>query len=253
MSRIFVVCFFTLAFLAGAFVLLAVAEQAAAQVPTQCQNAVDNDADTVVNDGCPQVGARLDCDTDATPDGDCADPGEAALCYNSTDDDDAINDGCATVGARKDCDTDATPDGDCTDPGEAALCENSTSDDGADDTTVNDGCPQLGSRLDCDTDATPDGDCTDPGEAALCTNAVDDDPADDAASGYVNDGCPAIKPTTDYGLSVGGIAELPDVAQSPASQSGSSAGTYAALAGGLAAAVLTLMAGAWYARRRWVR
>jgi alpha-tubulin suppressor-like RCC1 family protein len=56
-----------------------------------------------------------------------------------------------------------------------------------------------------------------------------------------------------FSPSVGGIAELPDVAQSPASQSGSSAGSYAALAGGLAAAVLALTAGAWYARRRWMR
>ena len=52
---------------------------------------------------------------------------------------------------------------------------------------------------------------------------------------------------------VGGIAELPDVAQAPASHSAPSTGTYAALAGGLAAAVLALGAGAWYARRRWVR
>jgi hypothetical protein len=48
---------------------------------------------------------------------------------------------------------------------------------------------------------------------------------------------------------VGGIAELPDVA----SDSGSSTGTYAALAGGLAAAIAALGAGAWYARRRWAR
>ena len=44
---------------------------------------------------------------------------------------------------------------------------------------------------------------------------------------------------------VGGLAELPDVA----GDSGSSTGTYAALAGGLAAAALVLTAGAWYARR----
>ena len=53
--------------------------------------------------------------------------------------------------------------------------------------------------------------------------------------------------------SVGGIAELPDIAQAPASHSGPSTGTYAALAGGLAAAIVALGAGAWYARRRWVR
>jgi hypothetical protein len=48
---------------------------------------------------------------------------------------------------------------------------------------------------------------------------------------------------------VGGIAELPEAA----SGSGSSTGTYAALAAGLAAAALVLGAGAWYARRRWAR
>jgi hypothetical protein len=45
---------------------------------------------------------------------------------------------------------------------------------------------------------------------------------------------------------VGGLAELPDA-------TGSSASLYAALAGGLAAAALALMAGGWYARRRWLR
>jgi len=49
--------------------------------------------------------------------------------------------------------------------------------------------------------------------------------------------------------SVGGLAELPDVA----SDSGWPAGAYAALAGGIAAAVLALSGGVWYARRRWVK
>jgi len=48
---------------------------------------------------------------------------------------------------------------------------------------------------------------------------------------------------------VGGIAELPDVA----SDSGWPAGAYAALASAIAAAVLALGGGAWYARRRWVK
>jgi len=48
---------------------------------------------------------------------------------------------------------------------------------------------------------------------------------------------------------VGGLAELPDVA----ADSGWPAGAYAALAGGIAAAVLALGGGAWYARRRWVK
>jgi hypothetical protein len=250
MSKVFIVFFAALLLLAGVFALLSLSHEAAAQSYSQCQNATNDDSgdDTVINDGCPQLGARLDCDTDVVPDGDCTDPGEAALCTNAVDDDDSINDGCLQVGARKDCDTDVVPDGDCTDPGEAALCENNTSDDGADDVVVNDGCPQLGSRLDCDTDATPDGDCTDPGEPALCTNAVSDDPADDALGGYINDGCPKVGYYSEV-LSVGGLAELPDVA----GDSGSSAGTYAALAGGLAAAVLALGAGAWYARRRWGR
>jgi len=45
---------------------------------------------------------------------------------------------------------------------------------------------------------------------------------------------------------VGGIAELPDV-------SDSSAASYLALAGLVAAALVALMAGGWYARGRWLR
>jgi hypothetical protein len=60
--------------------------------------------------------------------------------------------------------------------------------------------------------------------------------------------------------SVGGIAELPDFGAGPPASttaravgSGWSAATYAALAGGLAGAILVTGAGAWYARRRWLR
>jgi len=49
---------------------------------------------------------------------------------------------------------------------------------------------------------------------------------------------------------VGGIAELPDVAQAPPRPSDSGERSYAVLAGGLAAAALAIAAGAWYARRR---
>jgi len=55
---------------------------------------------------------------------------------------------------------------------------------------------------------------------------------------------------------VGGLAELPGIAQSPgeagplAEGSGWSAGNYAALAGGLAAVALFIAVGGWYARRR---
>jgi len=60
---------------------------------------------------------------------------------------------------------------------------------------------------------------------------------------------------------VGGITEPPDVAlggldapqsSSSADSSDSAARGYAVLAGGLAAAVVAITAGAWYARRRWL-
>jgi WD40 repeat protein len=47
-------------------------------------------------------------------------------------------------------------------------------------------------------------------------------------------------------FAVGGIAELPEV-------SGSSGPNYIALAGSIATALVALAAGAWYARRRWLR
>jgi len=59
---------------------------------------------------------------------------------------------------------------------------------------------------------------------------------------------------------VGGVAELPDIggasaeqSAAPAEGSGWSAGSYAALAGGLAVAAVLIAVGGWYARRRWVR
>ena len=59
---------------------------------------------------------------------------------------------------------------------------------------------------------------------------------------------------------VGGIAELPDMAQrspdeshSLADNSSVSARDYTLLAGGVAAAVVALTTGTWYARRRWFR
>jgi hypothetical protein len=59
---------------------------------------------------------------------------------------------------------------------------------------------------------------------------------------------------------VGGIAELPPVAgasteeaAAPAEGSGWSAGSYAAMAGGVAAAAGLIAVGGWYVRRRWLR
>jgi hypothetical protein len=76
--------------------------------------------------------------------------------------------------------------------------------------------------------------------------------------------------TNDYGTKVccaagaappvGGIAEMPSLAgtspeegAAPAEGTGWSAGGYAALAGGLAAAAFAIAVGVWYTRRRWVR
>jgi len=52
---------------------------------------------------------------------------------------------------------------------------------------------------------------------------------------------------------VGGIAELPDIAQRSSSAADASAGDSAALAVGLAAMLVALTTGAWYAKRRWGR
>jgi hypothetical protein len=49
---------------------------------------------------------------------------------------------------------------------------------------------------------------------------------------------------------VGGLAELPAIA---GDDGGWSTWAYAALAGGLAAVIAAVTAGAWFARRRWVR
>jgi len=61
-------------------------------------------------------------------------------------------------------------------------------------------------------------------------------------------------------LAVGGIAELPDIARTsrweagaPTERSGWSAANFAALAGGVAAVVVAIGGGAWYAKRRWLR
>jgi hypothetical protein len=59
---------------------------------------------------------------------------------------------------------------------------------------------------------------------------------------------------------VGGVAELPNIggasgeeAGAPSEGSGWSAGSYAGLAGGVAAAAVLIGVGGWYARRRWLR
>jgi hypothetical protein len=65
---------------------------------------------------------------------------------------------------------------------------------------------------------------------------------------------PTVTPT--HPAAVGGIAELPDIPSSPL-DAGDASGTGWSFAAGLAAlataGVTTMMAGAWYARRRWLR
>ena len=56
-------------------------------------------------------------------------------------------------------------------------------------------------------------------------------------------------------VSVGGIADFPDIDESPAAASGSSGGPSLTLAvvSGLVVALAMFATGAWYARRRWLR
>lgn len=183
-----------------------------------CDNAVDDDGDTVVNDGCPPVA-----------------PGsEVNRCDNQTNDDvadDAIagparaNDGCPQFGpapeSGADCDNFLDDDGDtkindgCYPGGvggaeaeNGGWCENAIDDDPRDDAAggaqkVNDGCPQEGAAAetgaDCDNAVDDDSDtkvndgCYPGGfggveaEVNECDNSADDD-----ADGYVNDGCPGV-------------------------------------------------------------
>jgi hypothetical protein len=124
-----------------------------------CSNQLDDDGDTLVNDGCPTVGGGQ--------------PETGAQCGNAVNDDVAddaagpagprVNDGCPAVGAFIEIN---------------AGCTNAVDDDG--DTVVNDGCPVVGGG--------------EPETGAQCLNRIDDDFADDVAAGgpsVVNDGCGA--------------------------------------------------------------
>jgi hypothetical protein len=76
---------------------IAFATDASPETGAQCNNAVDDDGDGAVNDGCPAVGA--------------AETG--ANCLNNTDNDGdgAVNDGCPTVGSTRSWIEDYTTDG----------------------------------------------------------------------------------------------------------------------------------------------
>jgi hypothetical protein len=132
----------------------------------QCVNVADDDIDSVVNDGCPAVGAaepQAQCDDVVDDDGDTVlndgcpggPPERGAQCANSVDDDGDVwqNDGCPASGP----------------PETGGQCSGPIDDDG--DTLVNDGCPWKGT-----------------GEVASpCTNSTDDD-----FDGLLNDGCPTV-------------------------------------------------------------
>ncbi|MDI6858177.1 MAG: hypothetical protein QME71_07700 [Dehalococcoidia bacterium] len=184
---------------------------------SDCDNAVDDDGDTLVNEGCPTI-------DDGIPH-----PETGDQCDNAIDDDGdgKINDGCPTIddgvpnpetggqcaqGDTVDDDLDEYVNDGCPamDPGgiplpeTGAQCDNNWDDD--DDLKVNDGCPAVGDpetgdqckyNVDDDGDgkindgcpavATPEGTayCTDLGQTSL--QDLDDD-----GDGYANDGCPTV-------------------------------------------------------------
>jgi hypothetical protein len=111
-----------------------------------------------------------------------------------------------------------------------------------------------GVMADCNSDSDSDG----------LADAVEAAPSDvqpcapvDLSFGTSSD---PLDPWSPTGPAVGGIAEPPDLPVTSAEGTGTSvhgsgwsAGGYAALAGALVATVLATIAGAWYARRRWVK
>lgn len=68
----------------------------AAETGSQCTNAIDDDGDGVVNEGCPAVGPDTDGDGNPDPENEGATPGQ---CKNATDDDSdgTVNDGCSQI------------------------------------------------------------------------------------------------------------------------------------------------------------
>ena len=177
---------------------------------SQCDNAVDDDGDALVNDGCPTI------------DDGVLHPETDAQCENAVDDDGdgKVNDGCPTVDDEvlppetgSQCDNNIDDDADSwrndgclamdsggPQPETGGQCLNAYDED--EDLKVNDGCaatafPEqnqnnecaVGSAVDDDGDGKVNDGCpafaTDPETGAQCDNTVDDD-----SDGYVNDGCP---------------------------------------------------------------
>jgi glucose/arabinose dehydrogenase len=134
----------------------------------QCTNSVNDDVDSRTNDGCPAVGGA-----------------EVNQCAGSADEDaDArVNDGCPAVSATE---SDGSPNG-------GANCSDNVDSDA--DTVVNDGCPALATpeidqcalAADDDSDGRVNDGCAASGSAEIdqCANSRDDD-----NEGWANDGCP---------------------------------------------------------------
>ena len=189
-----------------------------------CDNAVDDDDDNVVNDGCPasgpgapetgaQCGNAADDDGDAVVNDGCPATGPGApetgtQCDNADDDDGdlAVNDGCPSVGGFAEDDP-ANPCGDAStaDCGAAAACAGGNAVDDDDDGTVNDGCPAAGDSVpeagaDCANDSDDDGDlavndgCPPAGDPAPEVDAQCENDDDDDSDLAVNDGCPVAGP-----------------------------------------------------------
>ncbi len=126
-------------------------------------------------------------------------------------------------------------------------------------------CGQGGLGFDDDVDSSIDEDVADGVDNDADTRIDEDSPFYLVTATITNtieadDPCsPDFHPTDNIATSsvtlavthdpVGGFASLPEIA----GESSTPAGTYAALAAGLAAGILAVAAGLWYARRRWVR
>ena len=128
----------------------------AAESGTQCDNTADDDSDGMVNDGCPQVGAASESSNPEVCDG------------VDNDLDGSIDEGYDRnpVNGNPDCFDNVDTDGDMR-AESGTECTNNLDDDS--DMKTNDGCPAVGA----------------PETGAQCDYAYDDD-----TDGAINDGCP---------------------------------------------------------------